>query len=72
MKTLTIDVPEETNEVEVKMAVAAVLFDKGVITAGQAALSVGVTKREFIEQVGKYGISIFGETEEDLKAGLDV
>ena len=48
------------------MAVAAVLFDKGVLSSGQAADYVGITKREFLENVGKYGVSIFGETPGDL------
>ena len=71
MKTLTIDVPEETDEQEVKMAVAAVLYDKCILSAGQAAASVGISKRVFIENVGKYGVSVFGETIDDLKADID-
>lgn len=68
MKTLTINLPEEVNEKEIKMAVAAILFDKAILSSGQAAEFVGITKREFLENVGKYGVSIFGETAEDLKA----
>jgi len=68
MKTLTINLPEEINENEVKMAVAAILFDKGVLSSGQAAEFAGISKRVFIETVGKYGVSVFGETSEDLKA----
>lgn len=67
MKTLTINLPEEVNEKEIKMAVAAILFDKAILTSGQAAEFVGISKREFIESVGKYGVSIFGESAEDLK-----
>jgi predicted HTH domain antitoxin len=67
MKTVTFNLPEEVNEKEIKMAVAAILFDKGILTSGQAAEFTGVTKREFLESVGKYGVSIFGETSEDLK-----
>jgi predicted HTH domain antitoxin len=68
MKTLTINLPEEVNENEIKMAVAAILFDKGVLSSGQAAEFAGISKRVFIETVGKYGVSIFGETSEDIKA----
>jgi predicted HTH domain antitoxin len=66
MKSLTLTLPEETNEQEVKMAVAAMLFDKGILTSGQAADYAGITKREFLTTVGNYGVSIFGETLEDL------
>lgn len=67
MKTLTLKLPEEVNEQDVKMAVAAILFEKGTLSSGQAADFAGISKREFIETVGKYGVSIFGETAEDLK-----
>lgn len=66
MKSLTLTLPEETNEQEVKMAVAAMLFDKGILSSGQAAEYAGITKREFLTTVGNYGVSIFGETPEDL------
>ena len=68
MKTLTINLPDEVNDKEVKMTVAAVLFEKGILSSGQAAQLVEITKREFIESVGKFGVSIFGETKEDLEA----
>lgn len=70
MKTLTIDVPEETDEQEVRMTVAAILYDKCILSSGQAAASVGISKRKFIENVGKYGISVFGESIDDLRADI--
>jgi len=66
MKTLTLNIPDTVDEMDVKMQLAAQLFSKGVLSSGQAADVVGITKRQFIEQVGKYGVSIFGETIEDL------
>jgi predicted HTH domain antitoxin len=66
MKSLTLTLPEETNEQEVKMAVAAMLFDKGILSSGQAAEYAGITKREFLTTIGNYGVSIFGETPEAL------
>lgn len=67
MKTLTLQVPENVNEKEIKMAVAAILFEKAILSSGQAAEFVGISKREFLESVGNYGVSIFGETASDLK-----
>lgn len=67
MKTLTIQLPDEADEKEAKMIVASALFDKGILSSGQAAKFVGISKREFLETVGQYGVSIFGETEEDLQ-----
>jgi len=72
MKTITVSVPESVNEFHLKMSVAGILYDKGLLTSGQAAKFAGISKREFIEKIGSYGISIFGETVEDLKAGIDL
>ncbi|MDW3651880.1 MAG: UPF0175 family protein [Bacteroidia bacterium] len=71
MRTLSINIPEEVNEKEVRMTIASALFDKGILSSGQAAKFVGISKREFLETVGRYGVSIFGETVEDLKIPFD-
>jgi predicted HTH domain antitoxin len=61
MTTLTINLPEEVELYKVKMIIAASLFEQGVLSSGQAAELVGITRRQFLEEVGKYGVSIFGE-----------
>jgi predicted HTH domain antitoxin len=66
MKTLTINLPDTVDEKDVKMQLAAQLFDKGILSSGQAADLVGISKKEFLESVGKYGVSIFGESVEDI------
>ncbi|HTI58161.1 UPF0175 family protein [Mucilaginibacter sp.] len=68
MKTLTVNIPEEANESEVKMTMATILFDKGLLSAGQAADFAGVSKKDFLLNAGKYGVSVFGETIDDLNA----
>lgn len=67
MKTLTLQLPDNVDEKDVKMQLAAYLYDKGVMSSGQAADLVGISKREFIETVGHYGVSIFGESVDDLE-----
>ncbi len=67
MKTLTFQIPDTVDEKDVKMQLAAHLFDKGILSSGQASELVGISKREFIETVGQYGVSIFGESVEDLE-----
>ncbi|MBN1183664.1 MAG: UPF0175 family protein [Bacteroidales bacterium] len=67
MKTLTVQIPDSVDEKAVKMQLAAHLYDKGIMSSGQAADMVGITKREFIETVGLYGVSIFGETTDDIE-----
>lgn len=67
MKTLTVQIPDSVDEKAVKMQLAAHLYDKGIMSSGQAADWVGISKREFIETVGLYEVSIFGETIDDIE-----
>jgi predicted HTH domain antitoxin len=67
MKTLTLKIPDTVNEIDVKMQLAAQLFEKGIMSSGQAADLAGISKREFLENVGKYGVSIFGESIDDIE-----
>lgn len=67
MKTLTLELPEEINEVEVRMIIAVALFEQGLLSSGQAAELAGMNRREFLEEVGKYGVSIFGENASDIE-----
>lgn len=55
---------------EKRMAVAVLLFEEGLLSSGQAAGFVGISKREFLETAGNYGVSIFGETPSDLKTSF--
>ncbi|WP_026450692.1 UPF0175 family protein [Aequorivita capsosiphonis] len=67
MKKIEINIPDAVDEKTFKMEIAAFLFEKEVLSSGQAAKMVGISRREFLEDVGKYGVSIFGETWEDLE-----
>lgn len=67
MKELIIKLPEEADEKMVKMLVAASLYENEILSSSQAAELVGISRREFLEEVGKYQVSIFGETTEDLE-----
>ncbi|MCK9269585.1 MAG: UPF0175 family protein [Bacteroidales bacterium] len=71
MKTLTLQIPDTVDENKFKMHLVAYLFDKGILSSGQAAKVAGISKREFIETIGQYGASIFGETVEDLEKILN-
>lgn len=71
--TLKIEIPGEVelSEFELLMNLAAKLFERGLLTSGQAAKMVGISKKAFIEIVGRYGVSIFQYDEEELKDELD-
>ncbi|MEM6842078.1 MAG: UPF0175 family protein [Bacteroidota bacterium] len=65
-------VPEslQLSKFDVEMIVATKLYEDGKLTSGQAAEMVGVSKRTFIELLGKYGISVFGYDFEELQKDL--
>ena len=70
--TLDITLPSSVHltESELKMILAAKLFDLGELSSGQAAKMVGISRREFLESVGKYGVSIFQYDAEELKEDI--
>jgi predicted HTH domain antitoxin len=72
MKTVSLRIPESLNEKELLMEMASMLFEKGIMSSGQAAEMAGITKREFLEHVGRYGVSVFNDSAEELRkvAGL--
>lgn len=72
MKTITINLPEEVELDKVRMVIASSLFEKGILSSGQAAELVGITRRQFLEEIGKYGVSVFGETAEDIEEVSDI
>ena len=54
MKTLTVKLPEQVTDVdekEVRMIVAARLFEQEKLSSGRAAEVAGITKREFNRDV---------------------
>ena len=72
MKTLTLNIPDnvDIDEKEISIMLASHLYDRGKLSLGQAANLVGLTKEEFMDELGKYGVSIFGETLEDIERDL--
>ena len=56
---------------EVAMNLAAKLFERGLVSSGQAAKIVGVSKKTFLETVGAYGVTVFQYDEEELEDELN-
>jgi predicted HTH domain antitoxin len=69
MKALTINLPDslDSEEFEIKMLLAGQLYERGKVTTGQAAEIVGVSKRTFVEIMGRFGFSLFSDSVEDLR-----
>jgi len=59
--SVNINVPEGLmlSEFELSMNLAAKLFDRGLISSGQGAEMVGLSKHDFIRLLGKYEVSLF-------------
>jgi len=68
MKTVTLTLPEslDIDEKEIVMSLATKLYEDGKLSLGQAADIVGLTKRTFMELLGKYGVSVFNYPSSDL------
>jgi predicted HTH domain antitoxin len=71
-KTFSLKLPENVNinTEELKLTVAAYLYEKSLLSLGEAAEVAGVSKRAFIELLGKVGVSIFNYSKEELKSDL--
>lgn len=67
---LTLPKNVDISDFEVKMIVAAKLYELGKLSSGQAAEVAGLSKRAFLELLGKYNVSTFGYDENDLAEDL--
>ncbi len=72
MKTISINIPEEFDlkKYDLLMLLAAKLYEEGKLSAGQAAVIAEVSKRTFIELLGRYGVSVFGTSVADLNSDI--
>lgn len=72
METVQINLPKQAQieDFEVKMLVAGSLYEKGRLSAGEAASVVGLSKRSFLEILSKYGFSILGYSVNELEKDL--
>lgn len=71
--TVELKLPDSVklSDFEIKMTLAAKLYEDGTLSGGQAAELVGISKRSFLEQLGKYGVSIFGYSAEELRQDVE-
>ena len=69
---VVLNVPDnlKTQTFDLTMYLASKLYEDGLLSSGQAAEMVGVSKRTFIEMMGKYGVSVFGTSPEALNQDI--
>ncbi|MBD2544992.1 UPF0175 family protein [Planktothricoides raciborskii] len=59
----------QTDE-ELRLLIAAKLYENGTLTSGQAAELAGLSKKAFIEAIGNYNVSVFSGLVADLEADI--
>ena len=69
MKTISINLPDfiDLNEKEIKLLIATKLYEEGKLSLGEAAQLAELSKRAFIEILGRFDISIFNYNAEELR-----
>lgn len=72
MRTIQIHIPDDVDlkDYDFSMIIASKLYEEAKLSAGQAAKMVGLTKRAFIEMLGKYGVSVFSQSLSDLHSDI--
>ena len=70
MKTLTLQIPDNLDEKDAKTLLAAKLYEKGSLSLGQAAEVAGYSKRDFMELLANYGVSVFEYSETELEKDI--
>ena len=72
MRTIQVHIPDDVDlkDYDFSMILAAKLYEDKKLSSGQAAAMVGLSKRAFIEILGKYGVSLFSNSVADFR--LDI
>jgi predicted HTH domain antitoxin len=72
MRTIQLNIPDSVDlkDYDFSMIVAAKLYEDAILSSGQAAQIVGLSKRAFIEMLGKFGVSVFSTSVSDLHSDI--
>lgn len=72
MRTIQLNIPDSVDlqDYDLSMIIAAKLYEDYKLSSGQAAEIAGLTKRTFIELLGRYGVSIFSNSISDLHSDI--
>lgn len=73
MRTIHLNIPDDLDlkDSDFSMIIAVKLYEDAKLSAGQAAKMVGLSKRTFIELLGKYGASVFSASIADLHDDME-
>lgn len=72
MRTIQLNIPEDIDlqDHDFSMIIASKLYQDGKLSSGQAAKIAGVSKRTFLEMLGKYGVSVFSNSLNELHSDI--
>ncbi len=72
MRTIQLNIPDslDLRDYDYSMIIATKLYEDAKLSAGQAAEIVGLSKRAFIEMLGKFGVSVFSTSISDLQSDI--
>lgn len=72
MKSVVLNIPDTGNisSFDFSVYLAGKLYEDELFSAGQAAAVANLSKRAFIEIMGKYGVSPFSTKTEDLREDI--
>ncbi len=70
MRTISLKIPDtvELDDRDIAMIVASSLYEKGKLTLGQAAELAWLSKRTFVELLGKYDVLLASKITDLLKS----
>jgi predicted HTH domain antitoxin len=74
MRNIQFSVPlpdmSDVTELDLKVMLAAKLYETERLSLGQAADSAGLPKRAFAELLGSFGVSMFSQNIEELREDI--
>jgi len=72
MRTIQLQIPDDVDlkDQDFSMIIASKLYEDGKLSSSQAAMIAGLSKRTFIELLGRYGILVFSKSLSDLESDI--
>ena len=72
MRTIQLNIPDnlDLQDLDYSMIIASKLYEDAKLSAGQAADVAGLSKKAFIELLGRYGVSLFSSSVDDLLSDI--
>lgn len=72
LRIVKLRIPDDVDlkDHDISMIIASKLYEEGKLSSGQAAEIAGLSKRTFIELLGRYGVSVFSTSLSDLESDI--